>query len=313
MCFQPYFCNMSRKRISLFIFLFITLLNIAVFIFREHFNYEPYSVYHDLYSACNEQCAQKWEQYADEYSSELKEAKKITDSVVSQYSQTSDKVIAIENFLYGQFHKQLGKPTVDVMNSSPLNQFKKLKASDTAQLWCGNFAHMLSIFCWAQGIVTRNVELKHAAGNHLLNECYLPESGSWMMADITNNLLSATDNKGNFLNVISFKDSVKKNTEICITQSSGDGSKLQTTSLNSVKLPEVYIDETPAYFYHYTDNNKSYAAVEKIKRYFSPVSWYETYQPNNKGNPGFYLKEILIFLWLVSFFVFLFSRTKFRS
>jgi hypothetical protein len=303
---------MSGRRIYLFIFILLTVINIVVFIFRNHFSYQPYADYNSLYAPCNDECVKKWKQYADDYASELKEAKQITDSVVQEFSRTSDKVIAIENFLYRRFHKQIGKPTIDLMTSSPLNQFKKLNSSDTIQLWCGNFAHMLSLFCWSQGIVTRNVELQHATDKHLLNECYLPESKSWMMADITNNLLAVTTQDEKFLNVISFKDSLKKKPKLNIIKSIGTNS-LQTISLQSISMPVQYVSEDPIDFYHYTDNYKSYSATEKIKRYFLPVPWYETYEPKNPGNLPFYLKELLIFLWLVSFFVFLFSRTKFRA
>lgn len=312
MFFRPYFCNMPRKRIYLFIFLFLTAANIIVFVFRDHFNYQPIAEYNALYAPCNESCLRKWEQYADDYSSELKEAKQITDSIVARYATTSDKVIAIENFLYKKFYQQMGKPTVDLMESSPLNQFKKLSSSDSMQLWCGNFAHMLSLFCWSHGIVTRNVELQHPGDKHLLNECYLPESKSWMMADITNNLLGISTPDGKFLNVISFKDSLKAMPELNVTQSTATDS-LGTNSIHSLKIPVQYIAEDPVSFYHYTNNFKSYSAAEKLKRYFLPVSWYEIYEPKNRGNLLFCLKEILIFLWLVSFFVFLFSRTKFRS
>lgn len=311
MFFRPYFCNMPRKRIYLFIFLFLTVANIVIFILRDHFSYQPIAGYNALYAPCNESCLQKWKQYANDYSSELKEAKQIIDPVVKGNSRTSDKVIAIENFLYREFHKQMGRPTLDLMNSSPLNQFKKLSSSDSIKLWCGNFAHMLSLFCWSQGIVTRNVELQHIGDKHSLNECYLPESRSWMMADITYNLLAVTGQNGQFLNVVSFKESLKEKRQFTVKQSVGIDS-LHTVPVSSVNIPVQYVADDPVNFYHYTDNNKSYTTVEKIKRYFLPVSWYETFKQKT-GNLAFYLKEILIFLWLVSFFVFLFSRTKFRA
>jgi hypothetical protein len=311
MFFRPYFCNMHRKRIYLFLFLLLTFANIAVFILRDQFTYQPLAGYNALYAPCNESCFAKWRQYADDYSSELKEAKQITDPVIQGYSQTSDKVIAIENFLYAKFHKQMGRPTVGLMESSPLAQFKKLDSSGSIQLWCGNFAHMLSLFCWSQGIVTRNVELQHAADKHLLNECYLPELKLWMMADITNNMLAVTTGNGKFLNVISFKNSLEQKPMFNIIQSTGTGS-LQTDSLRSIKIPVQYVAADPVNFYHYTDNYKAYSIAEKIKRYFLPVSWYETYESKSTGNLTFYLKEMLILLWLVSFFVFLLTRTKFR-
>ena len=312
MFFRPYFCNMPRKRIYLFIFLSLTVANIIVFIFRDRFNYQPFANYNALYAPCNESCSQKWKQYADDYSSELKEGKRITDSVVNMYSLTSDKVIAIESFLYRKFHKQMGTPGLDLMNLSPLNQFEKLSSSDSIRLWCGNFAHMLSLFCWSQGIVTRNVELQHTGDKHLLNECYLPESKSWMMADITSNLLAVTGPDEKYHNVISFKESLKGKPKVNVKQSVGKDS-LQTLPLPSVKILSQYKADDPVNFYHYTDNKKSYSTAEKIKRYFLPMSWYETYELKSTGNLTFYLKEILIFLWLVSFFVLLFSHTKFRA
>jgi hypothetical protein len=277
---------MPRKRIYLFLFLFLSVANIVVFIFRDHFTYLPFANYNALYAPCNEHCLQKWKQYADDYSSELKEAKQISDPVVKSYSQTSDKIIAIENFLYGKFHKQMGRPTLNLMNSSPLNQFKKLSSSDSIKLWCGNFAHMLSLFCWSQGIITRNIELQHTGDKHVMNERYLPESKSWMMADITNNLLAVTSPDEKFLNLVSFKESVKGKPNLNVKQSTSTDS-VQTVPFSSVKILSQYTADDPVNFYHYTDNNKSYSTAEKIKRYFLPWSWYEIYQPKSTGNLPF--------------------------
>lgn len=279
-----------------------------VFAFRDNFSYKPYSDYTSLYEACNESCEKKWKQYADDYSFELKEAKQITDPVVEGYAHTSDKVLAIELFLYNRFHNQLGLPAPAIQQSSPLIQFKKLSASDTAQLWCGNFAQMLSLFCWSQGIVTRNIELMYAGDHHVVNECYLPETKSWMMADITTNLLSVTDQNKNLLNVILFKESLKSNARLSVMQA--DGQQLVKAELKIRRIAKQYLADDPINFYYYMDNRKAYTLSKKIKRYFLPVSWYETYEYKKASNLAFYLKEIFIFLWLVLFFVFLFIRPK---
>lgn len=302
---------MSRQKIYLLIFLLLTLINVGVFIFRNNFNYLPCATYSSLYASCNEQCVKKWKQYADDYSSELKEAKQITDSIVYRYSQTSDKIIAIENFLFAKFHSRIGQPTTDLMESPPLTQFKKLSLSDTMELWCGNFAQMFSLFSWSQGIVTRNIELLHKSNHHLMNECYIPETDSWMMVDITNNILGVTDKKGKFINLLAFKNSLKRKDAINILRKSYDS--VQTVALVNETAPIQYGADDPINFYYYTDNYKAYTKQEKIKRYFLPKPWYETYQTSCTDNFAFFLKDALIFLWLVSFFVFLFTRTKFKS
>jgi hypothetical protein len=279
-----------------------------VFAFRDNFSYKPYSGYTSLYGACSESCEKKWKQYADDYSFELKEAKQITDPIVQRFARTSDKVIAIELFLYRRFHNQLGLPAPTIQQSSPLIQFKKLSASDTEQLWCGNFAQMLSLFCWSQGIVTRNIELLHAGDHHVVNECYLPETKSWMMADITTNLLGVTDQNKNLLNLILFKASLKTNARLSVMQA--DSLQLVKAELKIGRIAKQYLADDPINFYHYLDNRKAYTLSKKIKRYFLPVSWYETYEYKKAGNLAFYLKEIFIFLWLVLFFIFLFIRPK---
>jgi hypothetical protein len=147
--------------------------------------------------------------------------------------------------------------------------------------------------------------------HHVVNECYLPETKQWVLLDITNGqLLVSKEEK--FMNLLSFKKALKtENPQIEFYS----GQKLtdnHNLSVSSAYISRFYLPDHPVYYYHSVDNKKAYSTSNKIKAYFLPVSWYEIWDPSNKGNQAFYLKEVFIFLWLISFFVFMVSRTKFR-
>jgi hypothetical protein len=304
---------MQRKRSIKIIFLLLTVVNLVIFYFRDHFQYQPYKSEKDLYASCDADCENKWKKFVSDFpEEELEQGKKISDSVLSPSSaNTKEKLLRLSGFLFLKFRNQLGEPTEELLVSSPYNQYKKLAADSSTQLWCGNLAQMFAWMCWSQGIVCRVVEIMKPGDRHVVNECYLPETKQWVLVDITNGqLLVSKDEK--FLNLLSFKKTLKtENPEIIFHP----GQKFTDSNLlspSSAYILKYYLPDYPVYYYHSVDNKKAYSTNNKIKAYFLPVSWYEIWDPANKGNLAFYLKEVFIFLWLISFFVFMVSRTKFR-
>src|SRR5688500_14291464 len=180
MYFQPYFSAMFKKKVTI-IFLFLTIINIVIFVFRDHFMYRPFSGYKELYECTDADCLEKWSQYKDDYPiEELKKAKHISDSVIGNSSlNTEEKIWKIGSFVHNRFKNQMGKPNQEVLSASPMNQYKMLGSSDSLKLWCGNFATIFSYLCWSQGIITRNIEIMNLADHHVLNECFIPATNQW--------------------------------------------------------------------------------------------------------------------------------------
>ena len=305
---------MQRKKLFLYLFLFLTIVNLCIFLNRDHFRYLAYTDYKSFYEPCGETCRNKWETYVNDFpDAELGEAKKISDSIVSGKVSTFDKVLKIGHFLRKRFEKQLGRPSVDFLQSSPLSQFKALGSSDTVQLWCGNFAQMFSYFCWSQGIISRNIEIMKAGDHHVISECYIPEKKQWIMVDLTNNILAANktgsyDQPANFWD---FRKDVSRNSNmprqsVTVWRSLNDS--IAITSIKTLPLFVYYNEGSPAVAYHSMDYLQKITTYSKVKQYLLPVYWYEILSEKKESNFLFYLKLALLALWAGSFFVFLISN-----
>ena len=305
---------MQPKKLINLSFLLLTAINIGVSVFRDRFHYKPLSSYSSLYGTCDNSCENKWGQYKDDYPvEELAEAKKISDSLLVTEKTTYGKIIGIAKFIYEKFHKQSGKPTSDLLDDSPLTHFKKLSAFDSLELWCGNFAQMFSFFCWSQGIVCRNIEILNPGDHHVLNECFVPEEGRWIMVDVTNNMLLVQSTSASILNLEDFQKNIRTNGPIIAARTPEDSITLQTMSKNESFIKNYYLKENPAFYYHRVDNEKVYSAGNKIKRYLLPVSCYEILNDKGESNFPFYLKASFMVLWIISFFVFIIGHAKFRK
>ena len=192
-----------------------------------------------------------------------------------------------------------------------MKQYRMLCASDTFELWCGNFAEIFSFFCWSQNVVTRNIEILNPADHHIVNECYVPETRKWVLVDPTNNLLQLKSSQG-ILNLQSFIQAIQKKAEITVLKISDSLTKFPLDS-SAKYVRNYYNGHFPCYYYHRIDNKKAYQVSNKIKQYLLPVSWHDIYDNNGHGNFAFYLKVFFILFWLISFFVFIIRRTKFRT
>jgi hypothetical protein len=302
---------MQRRKIILIIFVLLTVINIIIFIFRDAFMYQPYASRNELYRPCDEKCIAQWNQFVGDYpAEELKEAKRITDSLIRGSTSTTMSIMNIGSYLHNRFKAQLGMPSQALMNSSPLNQYKQLCSSDSVQLWCGNFAQIFSFFCWSQGITTRYIEIMYPGDHHVLNECYMPGSKSWAMVDVTTGRLQVINQQGKTYDLVSFKEAISQHAQLYSLTSTDDSGKARMLEINASSIPVQYLGNDPIYYYHRVDNQKVYTTANKISRYFLPTSWYDILENRTYSNLTFYLKEIFSFLWLVSFFVSLSSLKK---
>jgi hypothetical protein len=294
---------------KLFIFfLLLTLTNIAIFIFRDRFTYHPNATYSSLYSQCDQTCINKWKQFISDYpQQDLIEGKKMLDTVIKKKNiSTSEKILSIAGFLYDHFNKQVGIPS-SVLFTSPLEQFKLLNSNNSLKLWCGNFAFMFTYFCWSEGITSRVVEIKNPGDHHVINECYLPETGKWVMIDVTSNQLLTKNKDGQFLNFLKYKEALKKNFplfKLAISKDSVEEKKIDTSDIN---LKQYFKTDHPVYYYYRVNDKKIYTTVSKIKRYFLPDSWYELYDNNEHSNILFYAKLLFFILWFIALLLAIFK------
>ena len=310
--FFPLYCSdMSRKKIAV-LFVILSLVNLLVFLFRDYFQYQPYAGMTSLYRHCDQACMEQWRTFTEDYPSrDLAEAKQLMDSVLGNTGAGSfAKAQKIARFLVLRFQKQLGTPSDALLKAPPLDQYKMLSASDSIQLWCGNFAQLFSFFCWSEGIACRSIEIMNPGDHHVLNECYLPETGRWVMVDLTNDLLFVRNKEQQLLNLVNFRYQVKNGFSVQAERAAGDTVIAGTGGL---PLPGYYLADHPLYYYHRVDNQKIYAAKEKIARYLLPVSWYDIYDDQDRNNYLFYLKELLVLLWIAAGFILLLKSTKLNT
>ncbi|HWJ91947.1 MAG TPA: hypothetical protein VNR87_12590 [Flavisolibacter sp.] len=300
-----------RRKAVLF-FLFLSLLNLVIVFLRDAFQYQPFSSPAALYAPCDEKCSKKWNQYVNDFPrEELAAARNISDSVVAGKAPTEDKVMAIGLFIYNRFKGQMGRPSAELLRSSPFRQYQQLAASDSVKLWCGNFAEIFSWFCWSHGIVCRNIEVMNPGNHHVLNECYIPESGRWVLVDLTNNLLMA-QSKEQRLNLYEMMKALKARTVVSGLHASGDSVSVELLDPATSYIQNFYQADHPYFYYHRVDNEKVYRTGSKLVRYFLPLSWYEILELKKQSNLPFYLKEVFSLLWLISLIMLLVSRKKLR-
>lgn len=305
---------MPSRKTSLLILAVLTLVNGVIFFLRDHFQYQPYASYAGLYAPCEQDCREKWSAYARDYpASELAEAKQIADSLWGDSTPTTAlKIRSIAKFVYERFRNRAGNPAPALLAASPLTQFHQLSASDTVALWCGNFAQIFSYLCWSEGIVCRNLEIMHPGDHHVLNECYLPETGRWAMVDVTNNVLMVRGHE-QYLNFQEVKDSLARNAVLMAWQLDGNTQKEYEWPVHAAYVDRYYRPDDPAYYYHRMDNSQVYTAPAKTKRYFLPVSWYDIFDRKNGNNLLFYLKDAFILVWLIWLFVFIIGSRKSKT
>jgi hypothetical protein len=296
-----------------FLLSLLTGVNLLVFILRDDFQFMPYSTKTVMYGPCGQECINTWKSFRDDYPlTELAEAKRISDSVVGDEQNTTKKMLAIGKFVYHRFYRQAGTPSNMLDEASPFQQYKILSSSDSAQLWCGNFASIFSWFCWSQGIITRTAEIMKPGDRHVVNECYVSETGQWVLSDVTHHLFLMRDSSGNFVNLAVFRESLRNATPMVAYSIQDTSVTIMNVDTSDAIIKNYYLNAYPIFYYHRIDHSKVYSPVMKIKRYFLPVSWFDILDEEPHSNAPFYIKEVLLFLWLITLFVFLATRTKFR-
>ena len=150
--------------------------------------------------------------------------------------------------------------------------------------------------------------------HHVLNECYLPEEHRWIMVDLTNNLIVVRDNKDQALDLIRFFQTLEAGKPAKAEMVSKDSNRLETVEIFArAGVPHYYLVRQPLYYYHRVVHEQVYDWREKLRRYVLPVSWYDIYDEEGRSNLPFYIKDLLIGLWLISLIIFMVTRKKYTT
>lgn len=279
-------------------FLLLTVANLLVFVNRDHFQFTKYSTAEELYRSCDNECLGKWSRFLDRYPlKQLRTAGRILDTVVTKGASTVEKVKQIGGFLYNRFNNQQGYPQPIIHRSDPMTQFDILSADSTQKLWCGTWVHMFSFFCWSENIVNRNIEIFKPGDHHMVTECYIPETKKWVVVDLTNGVLLARD-ETNFLNAQELVSKLESEQPFTILQALND-SGINAKSFGRFPALQHYFGGYPFYYYHTLRKQQNNSVAGKLGEYLLPNYWYEIFSSEAKHNYLFYLKNILILLWLI--------------
>lgn len=279
------------RRTLVYVFTILTVINVLIFLNRQHFEYKPYTPPGELYGYCDDECIEKWEDYMDDFpKEELKSAKNILDTVISPTETNSTRqILLISDFLRRHFSNRGGLPSDSLLAKHPVAQFYSLLENNNEKIWCGNWSNIFAYFCWARKIPNRIIEIMKPGDHHVLNECYIREDSAWALVDLTNNIILPRDNEGNYHTVISY---IKK-------ENTGN-----------------YQSGYPVYYYNRYNLKMVYSSASRLKRYITPDPWYQIVDPQNSG-PGnllFYIKIVLFYIWVILAMIFFISvaRKRFR-
>lgn len=298
---------MRRPKSLIWLLLLLTAANGLVYLFRSYFQYRPYASREELYRPCDADCRQTWQQYAADFEEELPATRRLSDSLTRGATTPGEKLDRLARHLKAGFAAQEGRPDDQLLFSTPLYQYRRLKAEPGLQLWCGNYAEMLAYLCWAEDIPARVVAIMKGGDQHVVNEVYLEEKGKWILVDLTSGFFRVSDTSGTPLDLQAFRDEVRAGKRVTVTRLNGPGTLPPDTAF--VRL--YYRPDFDHIYYHRVHIN-TYSWPNRVVEYLWPRSWYDIYPAQPGSNLPFWIKEVLLLAWLVLFFVFCIRQTKFK-
>jgi hypothetical protein len=286
----------ARPGSPFFLFIVLTLLNIAVWQWKNFFEYKPYTSEKALYQS--PPAGTDWQQFLTGFpASDLQSANQFLDSLVKGTDTSSTgQINSIGRYLYRKFGNRLGNPALNDQLHSPWEMYKYFVADSSRKLWCGHLALFFTYFCQARGIDSRMIELFKPGDHHVVNECYIPAYRKWVLVDVTYNQLQVSPVDSEPLSLPEFRRMAGKDISLVVRQA--DSTRLLRPDTGYYS--NYYSVNCPAYYYITVSRDNVYSTAEKMKRYILPVSWYKILADENKTNWLFYLKQGLILGWLFS-------------
>lgn len=283
----------------------LTVINAALYLNKEPFNYKPYSTESSLYAPAT---AESFRFFTDFPREGREQAIRFLDSVlpISDTARVSE-IKEIASFLYVQFYSQLGKPAAVKAYRDPWEMYRYYSADSSRKLWCGHLAILFNYFCLARGIETRMIEIMKPGDHHVVNECYLPDSRQWVLVDITYNQLLVSTVQGKLFGLAEFRR-LHGQQDLVQVQTAGDSNRL--LMMDTGYILNYYQPDLPAHYYKTVNPDVVYSNTEKVRRYILPVSWYSILVKDRSANTGFYFRQAFLIAWLLSLVYLLFLVIK---
>lgn len=247
----------------------------------------------------------RWENGSRNYTAkEIAQGLEMLEGEAKKSPATDDeqKLLQIAHFLSTISSNASGVKSNKVNTYSPLRQIE-LSMQGKAQLDCGNYTNMLAFFCDIENIPNRRITYRGPDGNwrygvHYMNEIYLREKQTWVLADALNNIYLPHDSL-KYFNAADLKK---------IFEVNGLGGKNVFTFCQD-SLQEVPYDSVAYWHRYYNQTNASIAYLDPGKEhtglYYDLLHFYtfnqnEIWYNDNKQNDW-----PLIFLKLFSFYGFI--------
>lgn len=281
-----------RRLILLFVLL--TVINAAFFLCRELTDYQPHRTETSLYKAPSTE----WNRYFTDFPVEGQQAAiRFTDSLL-QGRDTSrlNQIQVIGAFLYYQFAPQLGRPSFQENYKDPWEMFQYYRADTSRKLWCGHLSMFFTYFCLARGIETRLIELNKPGDHHVVNECFLPGPGKWVLVDLTYDQLLVKKNDL-LLGLTAFRKLQGRSDVLLNVRTANDSTR--TIRMDTGYIRNYYADTVRVFYYVTVNPEKVYSITAKAKRYLWPDPWYYELRQQPGNQLFFYLRQAVLLTWLL--------------
>ncbi|MDB5250929.1 MAG: hypothetical protein JWP27_98 [Flaviaesturariibacter sp.] len=279
---------MKRRSLLLLLTLALLAANAALFLQRDRFAYHAYSSERALYADPQEWDGLAADLRADDKraaADELREA-----GLTTQGRTTEQAVLAITSYLEQRLARNpQGPPSARTLALSDYSAYRYLCQQPGESLQCGTYSRTVLLFCSAAGIRTRYIQLVNPGDDHVFNECFLPETGRWMLVDLSNNQLAARRD-GKLLTALEFRRAVQTQMAVTVDRSGPAGTRPEPLDKGARYIRSYYTRRVPYFYYHTLNLESTYSLKNKLERYFLPVSWYEIYTETPGSNAWFFAR-----------------------
>lgn len=260
-----------------------------------------------------------WENGIEQYATvEIEKGRQLLNEKTNISTAISDsaKLMEIISFI-STIHSNSSGVEVKKMNGfSPYIQIAE-SLKNNAQLDCGNYSRMLAFLCDIENLPNRRVTYRGPDGNwrfgvHYMNEIYLREKQTWILADALNNIYWPQDST-HIYNAVSIKKIFEVN--------GLTGKKVFTFQHDSLLIKnysdlaywhEYYNTSNASIAFLYPDAEIQKSTLHDLLDFYS-FTHHEIWYNDNKQNdwPKIILKTISFYGLIILFASWMFSELKF--
>lgn len=298
--------------------LLLYAFSIYFFITREKTgNYVKQVSYEELYAPASNttEKLKKWRDITNQYPpDEISKGKELTrlHAGLNDNDPAFIKMQKIGSWLQRSYrHCKLDQPTKE-FSALPLTAQYGVASRAGSPVWCGTYGAHFLFFCSINGITCRIVEKKSGNDYHTMNECFIPELGQWVFADLLFNTLYCQDETGKILNAVDilYRNEAKDSSLFTIFAQQPVDSFLVISHKSSEHWQRYLKKESVLNFYYQTDIRQVYTPGKNAIRYAFPVAWYETFSLAPISNTQFYLRTLSLYLGIVLTIIFILLYLK---